>query len=66
MTSDLAEFHAVLGDSSTALDWLERAVRGGDERGEWFGRDPLLASLRSTKRFKQIQSTLSFSRQRRK
>jgi hypothetical protein len=29
-TSDLAEFYAVLGDISTALDWLERAVRGGD------------------------------------
>jgi hypothetical protein len=29
-TSDLAEFYAVLGDISTALDWPERAVRGGD------------------------------------
>jgi tetratricopeptide (TPR) repeat protein len=65
-TSHLAEFHAVLGDSSTALDWLERAVRGGDERAEWFQRDPLLANLRSTERFKQIQNMISFRRQRRR
>jgi tetratricopeptide (TPR) repeat protein len=64
-TSDLAEFYAVLGDTSTALDWLERAVRAGDERSEWFQRDPLLASLRSTERFKNIQNLISFQRQRR-
>jgi serine/threonine protein kinase len=62
---DVAEFYAVLGDTPTALDWLERAVRMGDERAEWFQRDPLLASLRSTERFKSIQNMISFRRQRR-
>jgi tetratricopeptide (TPR) repeat protein len=65
-TSTLAEFYAALGDTSTALDWLERAVRTGDERSEWFQRDPLLASLRSTERFKNIQNLISFQRQRRR
>jgi hypothetical protein len=37
----------------------------GDERAEWFQRDPLLASLRSTERFKSIQNMISFRRQRR-
>jgi tetratricopeptide (TPR) repeat protein len=64
-TSTLAEFYALLGDTSTALDWLERAVRGGDERAEWFQRDPLLVSLRSTQRFNNIQNLISFQRQRR-
>ncbi len=39
---NVAEFYAVLGDKAKALDWLERAVRVGDERAEWFQRDPLL------------------------
>jgi hypothetical protein len=56
----------VLGDSSTALDWLDRAVRAGEERSEWFQRDPLLANLRSAERFKQIQNMISFRRERRR
>ena len=37
-----------------ALEWLERAVRNGDERIEWFRREPLFANLRSHARFQQI------------
>jgi hypothetical protein len=35
-----AEFYALLGDKAKALDWLDRDVRAGDERAEWFDRDP--------------------------
>src|SRR6185369_1051026 len=36
-----AEFYSMLGETSKALDWLERAVRNGDDRGSFFQRDPL-------------------------
>jgi predicted Zn-dependent protease len=37
-----AEFHAVMGDQQTALEWMAKAVRGGDDRVTWMQRDPLL------------------------
>ena len=43
-----AELYATLGENSKALDWLEKAARNGDERAEWFRRDPALARLRSS------------------
>jgi putative ABC transport system permease protein len=46
-----------------ALDWLDRAVRSGDERLEWFQRDPLLAHIRNESRFKQILDSIAFRRQ---
>jgi tRNA A-37 threonylcarbamoyl transferase component Bud32/tetratricopeptide (TPR) repeat protein len=65
-TSVAAEFYALLGDSSKALAWLEQAARNGDERDEWFLRDPLLASVRDEPKFKQIiQSMTDRHRQRR-
>jgi Tfp pilus assembly protein PilF/tRNA A-37 threonylcarbamoyl transferase component Bud32 len=51
---NVAEFYAVLGDRQKALDWLDRAVRAGDERANWFERDPLLTSIRQEPRFRQI------------
>ena len=65
-TSELAEFYTALGDIPKALDVLEHAVRNGDERSEWFLRDPLLAGMRSDPRFKQILDSIEFRRQRRK
>jgi len=53
-TSLVAEFYAVLGDRAQALDWLDRSVRAGDERADWFERDPLLANIRQEPRFRQI------------
>lgn len=61
-TAAVAEFYALLNEVSTALDWLERAVRGGDERVEWFRRDPLLANIRSHPRFKQIVDSVEWRR----
>jgi len=64
-TLPAAEFYALLGEPQKALDWLERAVRSGDERAEWFQRDPLLAGVRSDPRFKQIMDSIAYRRQQR-
>ncbi|MBI4466966.1 MAG: tetratricopeptide repeat protein, partial [Acidobacteria bacterium] len=64
-TADAAAFYAVLGDKEKALEWLDRAVRNGDERLEWFQRDPLLASVRNEPRFKQILESIAYRRQQR-
>ncbi len=54
VASNVAEFHAVLGEKAKSLDWLERAVRAGDERADWFRQDPLLANIQGEPRFRQI------------
>jgi Tfp pilus assembly protein PilF len=64
-TSEAADFYAVLGDASSALDWLDRAVRNGDERAAWFRRDPLLASVRHHPRFQQVLQSIEYRRQQR-
>lgn len=62
VTSEAADFYAVIGDSRKALEWLEKAVRNGDERDAWFRRDPLLAPLRDHPRFKTIVDSIGFRR----
>jgi len=64
-TLSAAEFFAVTGEVQKALDWLEKAVRNGDERAEWFRRDRLLASLRDLPRFKQIEESIAYRRAQR-
>jgi len=64
-TSVVAEFYAIMGDSQKSLDWLERAVRNGDERDAWFRRDPLLAKIRDLPRFQQIIDSIDFRRRSR-
>jgi Tfp pilus assembly protein PilF len=64
--SNVAEFYAVLGDRARALEWLDRAVRAGDERAEWFERDPLLASIRTEPRFREIVEMIRSRRIQRK
>jgi Flp pilus assembly protein TadD len=66
VASNVAEFYAVLGDLAKALDWLDRAVRAGDERAEWFERNPLLASIRTDTRFRQIVDGIRSRREQRK
>jgi Tfp pilus assembly protein PilF len=61
-TLEFAEFYALLGDAPQALDWLDRAVRNGDERVEWFRRNPLLANLREQPRFRQILESIAYRR----
>jgi len=60
--SSVAEFYAVLGDRAKALDWLDRAVRAGDERADWFERDPLLANIQQVPRFREIVDGIRYRR----
>jgi hypothetical protein len=55
----------VLDEKDSAVEWLARGVRGGDERLEWFQRDPLLANIRQHSRFKQIMESIAYRRQQR-
>ncbi len=61
----VAECYAILGEAEKALEWLDLAVRNGDERLEWFQHDPLLASIRNQPRFKQIVESIAYRRQQR-
>jgi len=60
-----AEFYAVLGDAPKALEWLDRAGRGGDDREDWLRRDSLLISLRDHPRFQQILASMAYRRSQR-
>jgi len=64
-TSMVADFYAVMGDSQKSLDWLEKAVRNGDERDAWFRRDRLLSNVRDLPRFRQIMDSIEFRRKTR-
>jgi len=63
-TLEVAEYYAVLGDTGRALEWLDLAVRNGDERAAWFRRNPLLAGLREQPRFRQILETIASRRRK--
>jgi serine/threonine-protein kinase len=65
LTAMVAEFYASLGEKGKAMVWLDRAVRNGDERAEWFHRDPALENIRDEPRFKQILESIAFRRQQR-
>ena len=60
-----AEVYAVMGDTDKALDWLDRAVRWGDEREDWLRRDPHLAYIRSHPRFRQVLEAVAYRRKQR-
>jgi tetratricopeptide (TPR) repeat protein len=64
-TAEGAAFYALLGENQKALEWLDRAVRNGDERAKWFERDPRLENIRHEPRFKQILESVAFRRQQR-
>jgi tetratricopeptide (TPR) repeat protein len=64
-TLDVAEVYAVLGETDKAIEWLDRAMRKGDDRASWLRIDPLLANVRQHPRFKQILSSMEFRRQQR-
>jgi tetratricopeptide (TPR) repeat protein len=60
-----AEVYAVLGDTTKALEWLDRAARWGDEREDWLRRDPHLASIRNHPRFQQVLDSVAYRRKQR-
>jgi hypothetical protein len=53
-TLTAAEFYSVVGNRPEALDWLERAVRQGDNRVSWFARNSTLKAIRGELRYQQI------------
>lgn len=64
-TAVVADIYAVMGEPQKALDWLELAVRNGDERDDWFRRDPMLTKIRDLPRFKQILESIKNRRKER-
>jgi predicted Zn-dependent protease len=57
-TLTVAEFYATLGDTTKAIEWLERSIRNGDERTAWFRKSPRLASIHQDPRFSRIIDTV--------
>jgi tetratricopeptide (TPR) repeat protein len=62
VTLHAAEFYAVLGNTSKAIEWFDRAVRKGDERVEWFRKNPRLASIRNDPSFQRIIDSIQARR----
>jgi hypothetical protein len=60
-----AQVYAVLGETSKAIEWLDRAVRNGDERTDYFRRDRALAGIRTQPRFQQILDSITIRRRQR-
>jgi predicted Zn-dependent protease len=60
-----AEVYAMAGEKSKAVEWLEKTVRNGDERAEWFRKDPWLASVRDDPRFRGILESIERARKQR-
>ena len=49
-----ADFYALQGDPSKAIEWLQLAVSRGDERIAYFRRNPRLATLQNEPRFQSL------------
>jgi serine/threonine protein kinase len=60
-----ADFYAAMGDADRALQWLERAVRMGDDREAYLRRNRLLDPVRREPRFRQIVDAVAYRRQQR-
>ncbi|MDQ6705630.1 MAG: winged helix-turn-helix domain-containing protein [Acidobacteriota bacterium] len=54
VTATTADFYALNGDSSRAIEWLQLAIARGDERVSYFRRNPRLAGLRNDTRFQSL------------
>jgi tetratricopeptide (TPR) repeat protein len=65
ITLGAAEFYSSLGETSKAIEWLEKAVRNGDERAEWFRKDPALENIRQDPRFQRIIDSIEVRRKQR-
>lgn len=61
-TLDAAEVYALAGDSSAAIEWVDRAVRNGDGRIGWFRRNARLAAIRDDPRFQRILESVEARR----
>jgi hypothetical protein len=63
ITERIASFYGVLGEVDRALDWLDKAARGGDDRADWLRRDPLLEGIRAHPRFQSMVESAANRRQ---
>lgn len=54
VTAATADFYALNGDSSKAIEWLQLAIARGDERVSYFRRNPRLTTLRNDRRFRSL------------
>jgi tetratricopeptide (TPR) repeat protein len=52
--AQVAEIYSLSGRSQLAFDWLDRAVRAGDERASWFRRNVFFEGIRSQPRFEMV------------
>jgi serine/threonine protein kinase/Tfp pilus assembly protein PilF len=64
-TYEGAEVYSTAGETDKALEWLELAANGGDERDAWFRRDPMLRNIRDDPRFAQILYSVNTRRRQR-
>jgi tetratricopeptide (TPR) repeat protein len=53
-----ASAYALLGDKDKALDWLEHAIKLGNENRPWFETDFTLESLRNEPRFLDLMESI--------
>jgi tetratricopeptide (TPR) repeat protein len=53
-----ASAYTLLGDKDEAFEWLERAIRLGNENLGWFMRDRNLDSLRDDERFAELMQRI--------
>lgn len=58
VTLGAAEVYGALGETDKAVEWVDRAVRNGDERVNWFRKDPRLASIQKDERFLRILESI--------
>jgi hypothetical protein len=65
VTSATADFYALEGDRSKAIDWLQLAISRGDERVSYFRRNPRLATLRNDPQFQSMLNSVEARRKQR-
>jgi tetratricopeptide (TPR) repeat protein len=63
LTVRIAGFYSVMKEPDKALQWLDKAVRLGDDRENLFRRDPLMAGIRTTPRFEAVVALVANRRQ---
>ena len=62
VTSTTADFYALEGDHSKAIEWLQLAIARGDERVSYFRSNRRLATLRDDPRFQSILKSVEARR----
>ncbi len=55
----LCAAYALLGDIDLSFEWLERAIKLGNENRPWFETDPSIAVLRKDERFAELMQQIN-------